>query len=132
MPSRALSSSCRDGQLQMSLQTLDALNRGDHRIIEAGTGTGKSLAYLLPAAAWAVANESRVVIATHTLPLQDQLLEKELPRVAQVLAEIDLDSNGEPCPSCAGDDTKGSNPLPLYTQAGQLVGSIPQRQRTLC
>ncbi len=86
----------RDGQLQMSLQSLDALNRGDHKIIEAGTGTGKSLAYLLPAAAWAVANNSRVVIATHTLPLQDQLLEKELPRVAQVLAETDLAPNGGP------------------------------------
>ncbi len=83
----------RDGQLQMSLQTLDALNRGDHRIIEAGTGAGKSLAYLLPAAAWAASNESRVVIATHTLPLQDQLLEKELPRVAQVLADSDLGLN---------------------------------------
>lgn len=79
----------RDGQLQMALQTLDALNRGDHRIIEAGTGTGKSLAYLLPAAAWAMANQSRVVIATNTIPLQDQLLERELPRVARVLAETD-------------------------------------------
>ena len=84
----------RDGQLQMSLQILDALNRGDHRVIEAGTGTGKSLAYLLPAAAWATRNQSRVVIATHTLPLQDQLLEKELPRVALALAEIGADLDG--------------------------------------
>ena len=84
----------RDGQLQMAQQTLDALNRGDHSIIEAGTGTGKSLAYLLPAAAWAMCNENRVVIATHTLPLQDQLLEKELPRVAQVLADLGPHLNG--------------------------------------
>ena len=84
----------RDGQLQMALQTLDTLNRGDHRIIEAGTGTGKSLAYLLPAAAWALANENRVVIATHTLPLQDQLLEKELPRIVQVLADLGPELNG--------------------------------------
>ena len=97
----------RDGQLQMSLQTLDALNRGDHKIIEAGTGTGKSLAYLLPAAAWAVANNSRVVISTHTLPLQDQLLEKELPRVAQVLAENDLDPNGGPSPPVRAMTLKG-------------------------
>ena len=83
----------REGQLQMSLLTLDALNRGDHRVIEAGTGTGKSLAYLLPAAAWAMCNVSRVVVATHTLPLQDQLLEKELPRVAQVLADLGPDSD---------------------------------------
>jgi DNA polymerase-3 subunit epsilon/ATP-dependent DNA helicase DinG len=88
----------RAGQLQMALQTLDALNRGDHRIIEAGTGTGKSLAYLLPAAAWAAANNSRVVIATNTIPLQDQLLEQEMPRVAQVLATADLglDNDGLP------------------------------------
>lgn len=83
----------RDGQLNMALQTLDALNRGDHRIIEAGTGTGKSLAYLLPAAAWAAANQSRVVIATNTIPLQDQLLDKELPRVARVLSETDTTRN---------------------------------------
>ena len=48
-------SSGRDGQLEMARLVLDALNRGDHKIIEAGTGTGKSLAYLLPAAAWAAA-----------------------------------------------------------------------------
>ena len=76
----------REGQLEMARQALDALNRGDHKIIEAGTGTGKSLAYLLPAAAWATANDSRVVIATNTIPLQDQLLEKELPRVIRILA----------------------------------------------
>lgn len=86
----------RTGQLQMALQTLDALNRGDHRIIEAGTGTGKSLAYLLPAAAWAAANNSRVVIATNTIPLQDQLLEQEMPRVAQVLATADLGIDSDP------------------------------------
>ncbi|MDE0630713.1 MAG: exonuclease domain-containing protein [Caldilineaceae bacterium] len=97
----------RAGQLQMSLQTLDALNRGDHRIIEAGTGTGKSLAYLLPAAAWAVSNQSRIVIATHTLPLQDQLLEKELPRVAQVLAALDLDMNGSRRPDVRAMALKG-------------------------
>ena len=75
----------RDGQLEMARLVLDALNRGDHKIIEAGTGTGKSLAYLLPAAAWAAANDSRVVIATNTIPLQDQLLEQELPRVTRTL-----------------------------------------------
>ena len=97
----------RDGQLHMSIQTLDALNRGDHRIIEAGTGTGKSLAYLLPAAAWAVSNQSRIVIATHTLPLQDQLLERELPRVAQALAALDLDLNSGRRPEVRAMALKG-------------------------
>ena len=88
----------RDGQYEMARQVLDALNRGDHKIIEAGTGTGKSLAYLLPAAAWAAANDSRVVIATNTIPLQDQLLEKELPRVFRTLASSGLDKGapGQP------------------------------------
>ena len=75
----------RDGQLDMARLVLDALNRGDHKIIEAGTGIGKSLSYLLPAAAWARANDSRVVIATNTIPLQHQLLDQELPRVSRVL-----------------------------------------------
>ena len=104
----------RDGQLQMSMQTLDALNRGDHRIIEAGTGTGKSLAYLLPAAAWAMSNESRVVIATHTLPLQDQLLEKELPRVVQVLADLGPDPNGGRSQDVRAMALERPVPLSLY------------------
>ncbi len=80
----------RDGQLEMARLVLDALNRGDHKIIEAGTGIGKSLSYLLPAAAWARMNDSRVVIATNTIPLQHQLLDQELPRVFQVLTASGL------------------------------------------
>ena len=57
----------------------DAFNVGDHLMIEAPTGTGKSLAYLLPAGEWAVKNSERVVIATHTINLQDQLLSKDIP-----------------------------------------------------
>ena len=97
----------RDGQLEMALQTLNALNRGDHRIIEAGTGTGKSLAYLLPAAAWAVVNNSRVVIATNTIPLQDQLLDQEMPRVAEVLAITDLGQDSGGLPALRATTLKG-------------------------
>jgi DNA polymerase-3 subunit epsilon/ATP-dependent DNA helicase DinG len=77
----------RAGQIEMARQVANALEVGDHLIVEAGTGTGKSLAYLLPAARWAVANQRRVVIATNTIPLQDQLLGREIPRVAQILAD---------------------------------------------
>ena len=57
----------RAGQVAMAGQITQAFNAGDHLLIEAGTGTGKSLAYLLPAALWAIQNGQRVVIATNTL-----------------------------------------------------------------
>ncbi len=78
----------RPGQVQMAHRVLDALNQGDHLIIEAGTGVGKSLAYLVPAALWSVANQRRVVIATNTIALQDQLIEKDIPQVQDLLAEL--------------------------------------------
>jgi len=76
----------RSGQVAMAQQVMQAFNEGDHLLVEAGTGTGKSLAYLLPAALWAVANDDRVVVATNTIHLQEQLLEKEIPQVAALLA----------------------------------------------
>ncbi|MBX3050011.1 MAG: DEAD/DEAH box helicase family protein [Caldilineaceae bacterium] len=79
----------RRGQVEMAQLVLDAFTAGRHRMIEAGTGTGKSMAYLLPAALWATAHNRRAVIATNTIPLQEQLLEKEIPRLAGVLAEAD-------------------------------------------
>ncbi len=97
----------RDGQIEMARHVLDALNRGDHKIIEAGTGIGKSLSYLLPAAAWARANHSRVVIATNTIPLQHQLLEHELPRVSRVLTASGLAASDEDQPPLRAMVLKG-------------------------
>ena len=77
----------RQGQIDMSRRVLQALNIGDHLIIEAGTG--KSIAYLLPAALWSLANQRRVVIATNTITLQEQLLDKDIPRVQTVCSEMD-------------------------------------------
>ncbi len=77
----------RRGQVEMSHLVLDAFAAGRHRMIEAGTGTGKSMAYLLPAALWATAHNQRAVVATNTIPLQEQLLEQEIPRLAALLAE---------------------------------------------
>jgi ATP-dependent DNA helicase DinG len=68
-------------QIQMLTAVADALNRGDHLLVEAGTGTGKSLAYLLPAVHWAVKNRSRVVVSTNTINLQEQLINKDVPQV---------------------------------------------------
>lgn len=75
----------RSGQVAMARQVTEAFNQGDHLLVEAGPGTGKSLAYLLPAALWAIANDARVVIATNTINLQEQLLEKDIPQVAALL-----------------------------------------------
>ena len=56
-------------------------------MIEAGTGTGKSLAYLIPAAMWAVKNDQRVVVSTNTINLQDQLLNNDIPIAKKVVGE---------------------------------------------
>jgi DNA polymerase-3 subunit epsilon/ATP-dependent DNA helicase DinG len=75
-------------QVEMLRAVAGAFNDGDHMLIEAGTGTGKSLAYLLPAIAWAVGNRRRVVISTNTINLQDQLVTKDIPDLAHVFDEL--------------------------------------------
>jgi predicted DnaQ family exonuclease/DinG family helicase len=73
----------RGEQLQMA-QAVDAALRDEHFLCaEAGTGTGKSLAYLAPAALWAARSEERVVVATHTKLLQEQLYYKDIPLLAR-------------------------------------------------
>ena len=69
----------RPEQLQMAFAVADAFNKGQLTVVEAGTGTGKSLAYLVPALLWARANQERVVISTRTINLQEQLIRKDLP-----------------------------------------------------
>ena len=65
----------------------NALSRGQHLLAEAGTGTGKSMAYLIPAALFAQHNNTRVVISTNTINLQDQLINKDIPDVQKALAQ---------------------------------------------
>ncbi len=73
-------------QVEMALAVGEALSHAQHLLIEAGTGTGKSLAYLLPAAAFALNNPGfPVVISTHTKNLQDQLLHKDIPQVLRAM-----------------------------------------------
>ncbi len=79
----------RPGQLQMAEKVLDAFETNHVALIEAGTGTGKSLAYLLPAILWAHKTSERIVISTNTIALQEQLLIKDIP-LALNLLEIDL------------------------------------------
>jgi DNA polymerase-3 subunit epsilon/ATP-dependent DNA helicase DinG len=69
----------RPEQRRMLAEVAEAFNDGEILLVEAGTGTGKSLAYLLPALAFAVANSRRVIVSTNTINLQDQLREKDVP-----------------------------------------------------
>ena len=80
----------RAGQLDMASTVLNAFNDDGIAVVEAGTGTGKSLAYLLPAALSALANKEVVVVATHTINLQEQLFSKDAPQVLKLQGFGDL------------------------------------------
>lgn len=75
----------RSQQVEMLRHVARALNEGQHMLIEAPTGVGKSLAYLLPAAHFAMANNTRVVISTNTINLQEQLIHKDIPLLQERL-----------------------------------------------
>jgi len=74
-------------QQAMVRAVAEALNEGERLLVEAGTGTGKSLAYLIPAACQTLANGRRVVISTATINLQDQITGKDLPACQALLAD---------------------------------------------
>jgi ATP-dependent DNA helicase DinG len=69
----------RPQQIEMLREVTRALSENRHLFVEAGTGTGKSMAYLIPSALWALKNGNRVVISTNTINLQDQLINKDIP-----------------------------------------------------
>ncbi len=75
----------RPGQIEMAGAVLRAFEEQQHLVVEAGTGTGKTLAYLVPAIAAATARGQRVVISTGTKNLQEQLMEKDIPFLQRVL-----------------------------------------------
>lgn len=75
----------REGQVDMALEVTRAFNENRVLAAEAGTGVGKSFAYLVPAILWSVKNRKRVVVSTRTINLQEQLHSKDLPFLAKVL-----------------------------------------------
>jgi len=83
----ALGGSSRAGQEEMARAVEHALGQGEHLLVQAGTGTGKSLAYLVPAAAHAVRAGERVIVSTATLALQRQIVARDLPLVVEALAD---------------------------------------------
>ena len=82
----------RPQQIEMAQAVANALNKGHHLIVEAGTGTGKSIGYLLPAILHlGYVRKERVVISTNTINLQDQLFHKDLPILDKPLASYSQD-----------------------------------------
>ena len=77
----------RDPQVQMTEGVVDAFNNNLINISEAGTGVGKSFAYLVPAIKWCMSNNERVVISTATINLQQQLIEKDIPLITGLLGK---------------------------------------------
>ena len=75
----------RPQQVEMMRAVAGAIRDDEHLIVEAGTGVGKSLAYLLPAMLHSVKNGTRVVVSTNTINLQEQLLQKDIPALVEVL-----------------------------------------------
>src|SRR6202020_2722637 len=76
----------RPGQVAMAQAVQRAIETGEHLAVQAGTGTGKSLAYLVPAVRHAMTTGNTVVVATATIALQRQLIDRDLPRLAAALA----------------------------------------------
>ena len=78
----------RPEQVAMARAVANAINEGQRLIVEAGTGVGKSIAYLLPALMYASMNNKRVVVSTNTINLQEQLVGKDVPVLLEALAGI--------------------------------------------
>ncbi len=85
----------RPQQAEMAEAVAGTFSDGGHWLIEAGTGVGKSLAYLIPAALYALRNGTRVVISTNTIALQEQLLGKDVPALREVLREAGAIADAE-------------------------------------
>lgn len=83
----ALGGSERSGQQEMAAAVARAFATDEHLVVQAGTGTGKSLAYLVPAIVHALDDDSPVVVSTATIALQRQLVDRDLPRLIDALAD---------------------------------------------
>ncbi len=77
----------RPAQRAMAAAVTEAFNGGGVALLEAGTGVGKSLGYLVPALRWAAANGERTIVSTNTITLQEQLVNKDLPFLARALGD---------------------------------------------
>ena len=116
----ALGGSERRGQVEMAEAVAHAFDTGEHLAVQAGTGTGKSLAYLVPAIARAVATDEPVVVSTATIALQRQLVDRDLPALAESLADA-LPRAPDVRPP------QGPRKLPVPEQDSQRLGGRTRR-----
>ena len=84
----------RPEQEQMLTSVTKAMYHSEHLVVEGGTGVGKSMSYLLPSALFALSKGQRVVISTNTINLQEQLMNKDIPALTQVLEESGMVEKG--------------------------------------
>lgn len=110
----------RPGQIKMLKAVTEAFNEGRHLLAEAGTGVGKSLAYLLPSALWAKLNDVPVVVSTNTKNLQTQLVEKDLPAVMKMIAKLPSSMFASDKPLSAAV-IKGRSNYICLKRLGQLI-----------
>ncbi len=107
----------RKPQVDMARAVADAFNQSDPVLVEAGTGTGKSIAYLVPAATYAAQRGERVVVSTNTINLQDQLFFKDIPALQRIMAGDETRRQGD-------KETKhGTGPTEPTDAPGLLVSS---------
>src|SRR6476619_4485879 len=83
--SKAKNFEFRPQQQEMAARVAQALEEERHLVVEAGTGVGKSLAYLVPAILFALEQHKKAIVSTHTINLQEQLLHKDIPILKKVL-----------------------------------------------
>src|SRR5438046_6077987 len=83
--SKAKNFEFRPQQQEIAAAVANALEEERHLVIEAGTGVGKSLAYLTPAVLWAIEEHKKAIVSTHTINLQEQLLYKDIPILKKIL-----------------------------------------------
>jgi ATP-dependent DNA helicase DinG len=118
----------RPSQRDMAAHVADILNEGGVALLEAGTGVGKSFAYLVPAISWALANDERTIVSTATINLQEQLTGKDLPLLAAA-----LDTPDRPVRFALLKGWKNYACLARLQHARQQAGSLfePDRQDEL-
>jgi DNA polymerase-3 subunit epsilon/ATP-dependent DNA helicase DinG len=107
----------RPQQVEMAEAVARAFNNGDNLMVEAGTGTGKGLAYLVPAAMFAAQRGERVVISTNTINLQDQLFFKDIPALQQIMAGVGGWGIGDGSRKLPNPQPPTPNPQPPFTAA---------------
>ena len=109
----------------MAAYIADGYNDGGVQLLEAGTGVGKSFAYLVPALAWARANGERTVVSTNTINLQEQLVGKDLPLLREALATERLRADASRCSRAGG--TISASPACTRRSASQRTLLEPDK-----